>query len=286
MKLLIAKDSGYCFGVRDAVDLAYKTAEESGDVYMLGNIVHNEMVVNDLDKIGAKVVRTLDDVPDKKPILFRAHGTSTDVLNKAKDKGMNIIDATCPLVKEIHNEVKALELEGRCIIIIGDHGHDEVIGIASQVKKPIIVSSPEEAQNLRKMKKAGIVSQSTQTIENVQTIINIIMTKAFDLRFVNTICFPTKRNQQQLKDLSERCDVMLIIGSFTSANSKRLHQLALERNKKSYQVTCADEIESEWFKNAEIVGITAGASTPDSIIQDVVRYCETLTNIQDEESHV
>ena len=219
MKLLIAKDSGYCFGVRDAVELAYKTAEESGDVFMLGNIVHNENVVNDLDKIGAKVVRTLDDVPDKKPILFRAHGTSTDVWNKAKDKGMNIIDATCPLVKEIHNEVKALELEGRSIIIIGDHGHDEVIGIASQVKKPIIVSSPEEAQNLRKMKKAGIVSQSTQTIENVQTIINIIMTKAFDLRFVNTICFPTKRNQQQLKDLSERCDVMLIIGSFTSANS-------------------------------------------------------------------
>ena len=286
MKLIIAKDSGYCFGVRDAVDLAYKTAEESGDVYMLGNIVHNENVVKDLETVGAKVVRTLDDVPDKKPILFRAHGTSTDVWNKAKDKGMNIIDATCPLVKEIHNEVKALALEGRRIIIIGDHGHDEVIGIASQVKKSIIISSPEEAQNLRKMKKVGIVSQSTQTIENVQTIINIIMTKAFDLRFVNTICFPTKRNQEQLKDLSEKCDVMLIIGSFTSANSKRLHQLSLERNKKSYQVTCANDIESEWFNNVETVGITAGASTPDSIIDDVVRYCETLTNIQNEESHV
>ena len=286
MKLIIAKDSGYCFGVRDAVDLAYKTAEESGDVYMLGNIVHNENVVKDLETVGAKVVRTLDDVPDKKPILFRAHGTSTDVWNKAKDKGMNIIDATCPLVKEIHNEVKALALEGRRIIIIGDHGHDEVIGIASQVKKSIIISSPEEAQNLRKMKKVGIVSQSTQTIENVQTIINIIMTKAFDLRFVNTICFPTKRNQQQLKDLSKKCDVMLIIGSFTSANSKRLHQLALERNKKSYQVTCVDDIESGWFNNAETVGITAGASTPDSIIQDVVRYCETLPSIQNEESHV
>jgi len=286
MKLIIAKDSGYCFGVRDAVDLAYKTAEESGDVYMLGNIVHNENVVKDLETVGAKVVRTLDDVPDKKPILFRAHGTSIDVWNKAKDKGMNIIDATCPLVKEIHNEVKALELEGRGIIIIGDHGHDEVIGIASQVKNPFIVSSAEEAQNLRKMKKVGVVSQSTQTIENVQTIINIIMTKAFDLRFVNTICFPTKRNQQQLKDLSEKCDVMLIIGSFTSANSKRLHQLALERNKKSYQVTCVDDIESDWFNNAETVGITAGASTPDSIIQDVVRYCETLPSIQNEESHV
>ena len=286
MKLLIAKDSGYCFGVRDAVDLAYKTAEESGDVFMLGNIVHNENVVNDLGKIGAKVVRTLDKVPDGKPILFRAHGTTTDVWKKAKNMGMNIIDATCPLVKEIHNEVKALDSEGRCIIIIGDHGHDEVVGIASQVKNPIIVSSPEEAQNLRKMKKVGIVCQSTQTIENVQTIINIIMTKAFDLRFVNTICFPTKRNQQQLKDLSEKCDVMLIIGSFTSANSKRLHQLALERHKKSSPVTCANDIESEWFNNAETVGITAGASTPDIIIQDVVRYCETLTNIQNEESHV
>ena len=286
MKLLIAKDSGYCFGVRDAVDLAYKTAEESGDVYMLGNIVHNENVVKDLETVGAKVVRTLDDVPDKKPILFRAHGTSTDVWNKAKDKGMNIIDATCPLVKEIHNEVKALALEGRRIIIIGDHRHDEVVGIASQIKNSIIISSPEEAQNLQKMKKVGIVSQSTQTIENVQTIINIIMTKAFDLRFVNTICFPTKRNQQQLKDLSKKCDVMLIIGSLTSANSKRLHQLALERNKKSYQVTCVNDIESGWFNNAETVGITAGASTPDSIIQDVVRYCETLTNIQNEESHV
>lgn len=285
MKLLIAKDSGYCFGVRDAVDLAYKTAEESGDVFMLGNIVHNENVVNDLDKIGAKVVRTLDEVPDGKPILFRAHGTTTDVWKKAKNMGMNIIDATCPLVKEIHNEVKALDSEGRCIIIIGDHGHDEVVGIASQVKNPIIVSSPEEAQNLRKMKKVGIVCQSTQTIENVQTIINIIMTKAFDLRFVNTICFPTKRNQQQLKDLSEKCDVMLIIGSFTSANSKRLHQLALERNKKSYQVTCADEIESEWFNNAEIVGISAGASTPDSIIQDVIQHIKSFADIQIEEQY-
>ncbi len=286
MKLLIARDSGYCFGVRDAVDLAYKTAEESGDVYMLGNIVHNENVVKDLETVGAKVVRSLDKVPDGKPILFRAHGTATGIWNEAKDKGINIIDATCPLVKEIHNEVKALALEDRRIIIIGDHGHDEVIGIASQVKNPIVVSSLEEAQNLQKMKKVGIVSQSTQTIENVQTIINIIMIKAFDLRFVNTICFPTKRNQQQLKDLSEKCDVMLIIGSFTSANSKRLHQLALERNKKSYQVTCVNEIESEWFNNAEIVGITAGASTPDSIIQDVVRLCENLTNIQNEESYV
>ena len=278
MKILIAKDAGYCFGVRDAVNLAYETAEDHGDVYMLGHIVHNENVVKDLNEAGAKVVRKLKDVPKGKPIMFRAHGTSTKVWEKAQKQNMNIIDATCPLVKEIHDEVIKLEKEGRKIIIIGDHGHDEVVGIASQIKDPIIVSTPDEAQKLRKMKKAGIVSQSTQTIENVQEIINILMTKVFDLRFINTICFPTKRNQQQLKDLSEKCDVMVVIGSFTSANSNRLTQLALERNDRSYQVTSADDLISDWFNESDVVGITAGASTPDNIIKNVTEKIKSFSN--------
>ena len=278
MKILIAKDAGYCFGVRDAVNLAYETAEDHGDVYMLGHIVHNENVVKDLDEAGAKVVGKLKDVPKGKPIMFRAHGTSTKVWEKAQKQNMNIIDATCPLVKEIHDEVIKLEKEGRKIIIIGDHGHDEVVGIASQIKDPIIVATPDEAQKLRKMKKAGIVSQSTQTIENVQEIINILMTKVFDLRFINTICFPTKRNQQQLKDLSEKCDVMVVIGSFTSANSNRLTQLALERNDRSYQVTCADDLNSDWFNESDVVGITAGASTPDNIIKNVTEKIKSFSN--------
>ena len=278
MKILIAKDAGYCFGVRDAVNLAYETAEDHGDVYMLGHIVHNENVVKDLDEAGAKVVRKLKDVPKGKPIMFRAHGTSTKVWEKAQKQNMNIIDATCPLVKEIHDEVIKLEKEGRKIIIIGDHGHDEVVGIASQIKDPIILATPDEAQKLRKMKKAGIVSQSTQTIENVQEIINILMTKVFDLRFINTICFPTKRNQQQLKDLSEKCDVMVVIGSFTSANSNRLTQLALERNDRSYQVTSADDLISDWFNESDVVGITAGASTPDNIIKNVTEKIKSFSN--------
>ncbi len=278
MKILIAKDAGYCFGVRDAVNLAYETAEDHGDVYMLGHIVHNENVVKDLDEAGAKVVGKLKDVPKGKPIMFRAHGTSTKVWEKAQKQNMNIIDATCPLVKEIHDEVIKLEKEGRKIIIIGDHGHDEVVGIASQIKDPIILATPDEAQKLRKMKKAGIVSQSTQTIENVQEIINILMTKVFDLRFINTICFPTKRNQQQLKDLSEKCDVMVVIGSFTSANSNRLTQLALERNDRSYQVTSADDLNSDWFNESDVVGITAGASTPDNIIKNVTEKIKSFSN--------
>jgi 4-hydroxy-3-methylbut-2-enyl diphosphate reductase len=270
MKILLAKDAGYCFGVRDAVDMAYDTAQKHDDVYMLGHIVHNENVVNDLDKAGARVVASIDDVPDGKPILFRAHGTTVNTWDEAKTKDMNIVDATCPLVWEIHEEVKKLEKEGRKIIIVGDHGHDEVVGIASQVNNPIIVASPKEAKALKKTKRAGVVSQSTQTIENVQEIINIIMTKVFDLRFVNTICFPTKRNQTQIKELAKQCDVMVVIGSFSSANSKRLTALAKDRNKNSYQVTCAEEIEPKWLEGVETVGVSAGASTPDNIIHDVI----------------
>lgn len=282
MKILLAKDAGYCFGVRDAVDLAYETAKKHGDVYMLGHIVHNENVVNALDGAGAKVVDTLEEVPDGKPILFRAHGTSVDTWGDAKSKDMSIVDATCPLVWEIHEEVKKLESEGRKIIIVGDHGHDEVVGIASQVEDPIIVATPEEAAALRKTKRAGVVSQSTQTIENVQEIINIIMTKVFDLRFVNTICFPTKRNQTQIKELAKQCDVMVVIGSFTSANSKRLTALAKERNQHSYQVTCADDIKSDWLTNAEVVGVSAGASTPDNIIAEVLTKIKEIGQVPEE----
>ena len=285
MKIILAKDAGYCFGVRDAVNSAYDTSKEYGEVYMLGDIVHNESVVEDLEKNGVKVVSNLNQVPDDKPVLFRAHGTAKEVWKDAEKNKMNIIDATCPLVHEIHKEVKQLDKEGRKIIIIGDHGHDEVIGIASQVQDAIIISTVEEAEKLKKTKKAGIVSQSTQTIENVQDIINILMTKVFDLRFVNTICFPTKRNQEQIKELSDIVDLMIIIGSFTSANSKRLTQLSLERNKNTYQVTNATEIDVSWFKkNINSVGISAGASTPDWIIDSVVNKVKDVTNTTDKET--
>ncbi len=283
MKILLAKNAGYCFGVRDAVNMAYETAEEYGDVYMLGHIVHNENVVDDLDKAGAKVVDSLDEVPDGRPVLLRAHGTHVDTWEEAKKKNMNIVDATCPLVRDIHDEIKELESDGRKIIIIGDHGHDEVVGIASQVKDPVVVATTEEAKHLRKTKRAGIVSQSTQTIENVQEIVNILMSKVVDLRFINTICFPTKRNQEQIKELSEKCDVMIVIGSFTSANSKRLTDLSNQRNKRSYQVTCALEIDEKWLKDCDTVGISAGASTPDNIIKEVIDRVKEIGNVQEEE---
>ena len=256
MKIIIAKDAGYCFGVRDAVDLAYDLSKKEGSVYMLGDIVHNENVINDLEEAGAKVVQSIDDVPIDKPLLLRAHGSKRDVWKSAKEKGMKLVDATCPLVHEIHREVKKLSEEGRQIFVIGDHGHDEVVAIADQVPDSIVLANLNEAKALKKFKKAGVVSQSTQTIENVQQIINILMEKVFDLHFVNTICYPTKRNQEQIKELARESDIMIIIGSFTSANSKRLTSLSKTLNKNTYQVTISKDIDPKWFDNCKSVVYT------------------------------
>ena len=271
MKTIIAKDAGYCFGVRDAVNVAYDAAKKFGKVYMLGDIVHNENVVSDLSKAGAVVVDKISQVPDNGTLLFRAHGTKKNIWQEAKTRKINIIDATCPLVHDIHHEVKTLAAEGRRIIIIGDHGHDEVIAIADQVKDTIVISNPEEANQLRKMKKIGIVTQSTQMLSNVKNIVSVLMSKTInvDLRFINTICFPTRRNHEQIETLSEECDLIIIIGSFTSANSKRLTELARKKNKNAYQVTNESELKEQWFKGVDSVGVSAGASTPDYLIKEV-----------------
>tara|TARA_B100000965_G_scaffold14618_1_gene11025 strand:+ start:178 stop:1041 length:864 start_codon:yes stop_codon:yes gene_type:complete len=278
VKILVAKDAGYCFGVRDAVNLAKKSGQDYEAVYMLGDIVHNERVVSDLEKSGSVVVNSVDDIPEDKPVLFRAHGTDPKIWKDAQKKKLNIIDATCPLVTEIHEEIKILESENRKTIIIGDHGHDEVMGIAAQVKNPIIISNVEEAQKIGRLRKAGVVSQSTQMIENVQEIINVLMEKVYDLRFVNTICYPTRKNHTQVKELANISDMMIIIGSFTSANSKRLTELSKIRNKNSYQVVDENDIKREWFKDVETIGVSAGASTPDNIIEKVIEKIHSVSN--------
>ena len=278
MKILVAKDAGYCFGVRDAVNLAKKSGQDYEAVYMLGDIVHNERVVSDLEKSGSVVVNSVDDIPEDKPVLFRAHGTDPKIWKDAQKKKLNIIDATCPLVTEIHEEIKILESENRKTIIIGDHGHDEVMGIAAQVKNPIIISNVEEAQKIGRLRKAGVVSQSTQMIENVQEIINVLMEKVYDLRFVNTICYPTRKNHTQVKELANISDMMIIIGSFTSANSKRLTEISKIRNKNSYQVVDENDIKREWFKDVETIGVSAGASTPDNIIEKVIEKIHSVSN--------
>ncbi|MEA3287354.1 MAG: 4-hydroxy-3-methylbut-2-enyl diphosphate reductase [Candidatus Marinimicrobia bacterium] len=275
LKVKVAKEAGFCFGVRDAIEKARKTAREHGKVYMLGDIVHNERVVAQLEQENIKVVDSIADVVDA-PVLFRAHGTIPELWETASRHDLKIVDATCPLVHEIHSEIKKLHEEGRKLFIIGDHGHDEVIGIQAQVPDSTVIATAEEAQAVPRLKKAGVVSQSTQMIENVQNIIGILSMKIFDLRFVNTVCFPTRRNQGQIKELAPASDVMIIVGSFTSANTKRLLEVSLLLNPRSYMVEKVEDIDHDWFDQAETVGVSAGASSPDDLIDEVVEHLRTL----------
>ncbi|HEX9639251.1 MAG TPA: 4-hydroxy-3-methylbut-2-enyl diphosphate reductase [Acidobacteriota bacterium] len=276
LKVTVARHAGYCFGVRDAVAAAFDSARQSSSVYMLGHIVHNEQVVDRLAHAGVKVVGSLDEVGADGPLLLRAHGTAVEVQEQIRSRGLQVIDMTCPLVHQIHDEVKLLAAEGRRIIIIGDHGHDEVVGIASQVEKALVVSSPAEADQLPKLRRIGVVSQSTQSLENVQAVLSRLLLKCVDLRFINTICFPTKQNQTEIIDLAQGNDVVVIVGSFTSANTKRLTQIAGGLNPRSHQVETAAGLQPEWFDGARSVGVSAGASTPDYLIEDVVRAIEAL----------
>ncbi|MFG0318842.1 MAG: 4-hydroxy-3-methylbut-2-enyl diphosphate reductase [Planctomycetota bacterium JB042] len=269
MRIELAKHAGYCFGVRDAVELALEAARKHGRVYMLGDIVHNEIVVERLAKEGVRVVNSLDEAKDA-PLLFRAHGTPTGTWGEANERGLDVLDGTCPLVSKIHDEVKELAEEGRKVIIVGDHGHDEVVGIASQIEGTVIVNGPEEAEALPRMRRAGVVSQSTQMIENVVDVLNGLYRKVVDLRFINTICFPTRRNQEEIRELARDHDVVIIVGSFTSANTKRLATIGQALNERTYQVRTADDLEAEWFEGAASVGVSAGASTPDELIHAVI----------------
>ncbi|MCK4297734.1 MAG: 4-hydroxy-3-methylbut-2-enyl diphosphate reductase [Candidatus Marinimicrobia bacterium] len=270
-KITIAKDVGFCSGVKGAIQKAREAASRYNKVVMLGDIVHNEKVVKELEKSGVVVIDNIDKIDESTPILFRSHGTKVEIWEKARQKGLTIIDATCPLVLEIHKSAKMLEKEGRKVIIIGDHGHDEVEAIASQVKGPIVISNPREAKELKNIKKSGVVVQSTQLIDDVSEIISILSYKMEDLRFVNTICAPTRKRQEQVKELARAHDVMIIVGSFTSANTKRLTQIAKRINIQTYQIQGVEDIEPMWFNSAYSVGISAGASTPDFIVDEVAK---------------
>lgn len=275
-KITIAKDVGFCSGVKGAIQKAREAASRYNKVVMLGDIVHNEKVVKELEKSGVVVIDNIDKIDESTPILFRSHGTKVEIWEKARQKGLTIIDATCPLVLEIHKSAKMLEKEGRKVIIIGDHGHDEVEAIASQVKEPIVISNRREAKELKNIRKAGAVVQSTQLIDDVSEIISILSYKIEDLRFVNTICSPTRKRQEQVKELARAHDVMIIVGSFTSANTKRLTQISKRINIQTYQIQGVEGLDSKWFNTVSSVGISAGASTPEFIVKEVAKKIATI----------
>ena len=279
MKINVAKSAGFCFGVRRALKIALEVADSKACVYMLGDIVHNEDVVGDIERSGIKKTKNLHKTKGK-ILLIRAHGTSKDILNKAKKLGYKIIDATCPMVKEIHKIVKKQEEKSYKIIVIGDKDHDEVKGIAGQLKgKALVIDNVRKvpASKFKKIKKAAVIAQSTQNIENVTKIVNKLKPLIDELKFFNTICSPTSIKQKEARALASKNDIMIIIGSKASANTKRLYEISKSINKKTYWLNSKQDIKPEWFRNVKSVGITAGASTPDSTTTEVVENIRNIT---------
>lgn len=278
MKITIAKSAGFCFGVKRALAIAFKTAKNSRNACMLGDIVHNEEVVSQIKKTGIKKISKLANGKDR-TLLIRAHGAPLNTINKAQKCGYRIIDATCPMVKEIHRIAARMEGLGYKIIIIGDKKHDEVQGIMGQLKGKAMVihdSSDMPIKRISKIKKAAVVVQSTQNLDKALTMVKRLKLYTKELKFFNTICQPTRIKQKEIKTLPLANDVMIIIGSKTSANTRRLYEIAKCLNKKSYWVNSKNDIRKEWFEKAETVGVASGASTPEATTKKIVAYIRSL----------
>jgi 4-hydroxy-3-methylbut-2-enyl diphosphate reductase len=279
MKIRVAKSAGFCFGVKRALDIALKTTQAHTNAVMLGDIVHNEDVICAIEKEGIKKIKRLKDGKNK-TLLIRAHGASQAIFKKAKRLGYKVIDATCPMVREIHDIAKRMEQKGYSVIIIGDKKHDEVSGIVGQLKnKALIIDDIKDIRPMavKKIKKACVVVQSTQNLQKALKIAAQLKRLISDLEFFNTICGPTRKKQSEIKSMPLKNDAMVIIGSKTSANTRRLYEISKALNKRTYWVQYKEDLKKEWFKNARSIGVTAGASTPDGTTLDIVACLENLS---------
>ena len=277
MKINVAKSSGFCFGVKRAIKISKRLAESEKKVYVLGDIVHNSFVVEELKGKGIKKIKSLKKGKDS-VLIIRAHGAPKGTFTKAKKAGYKIIDATCPKVKDIYEIARRLEKTSR-VIIIGDREHDEVKGIAGLLKKkPITIESPIDIdiKKLKRVKKAAVVTQSTQSIDNIEEVMEVLSRIIPNIKLYNTTCRITRVKQKEIKSLPVGNDVVLIIGSRTSANTKRLYEISKEINKNTHWIESARGIKKQWFKKAKNVGIMSGASTPDKITNEVVERLEKI----------
>ncbi|MCF7916378.1 MAG: 4-hydroxy-3-methylbut-2-enyl diphosphate reductase [Candidatus Omnitrophica bacterium] len=279
MKIEVAKSAGFCIGVKKALEIAKNSAKSNQQIYMLGDIVHNEEVIKDMQKIGIKKINRLASGKNK-TILIRAHGAPKSIHKSAKKYGYKIIDATCPMVKEIHKIAQNQEKKGYTIIVIGDKNHDEVKGIVGQLNKQAIVISPNlpiKSKQFKNIDKAAIVTQSTQNIEKVKKIVDKINKYIPDLKFINTICGPTQQKQNEIKNIAKNNEIVLIIGSKMSANTKRLYQISKNINFRTYWIENKNNIQLSWLEGINSVGIAAGASTPENIINSTVEKIKKIS---------
>ena len=279
MKVTLAKNAGFCFGVKRAVDMVYEEAEHGNNVYTWGPIIHNEEVVEDLRKKGVEVLHTLEELKKLQDatVIIRSHGVSKEMYDILEDQGVRIVDATCPFVKKIHNIVKEHSDKGENVVIVGNAKHPEVEGIKGWGQDNVtVIESLEEAATYtpKEGKKTCIVSQTTFNYKKFQDLVEIISKKRYDIIALNTICNATEVRQSEAMQLAKISDAMIVIGGQSSSNTQKLYEICKKECKNTYYIQTLVDLDLDLFQSFRSVGITAGASTPNNIIKEVQKACQ------------
>ncbi|MFH1824000.1 MAG: 4-hydroxy-3-methylbut-2-enyl diphosphate reductase [Candidatus Firestonebacteria bacterium] len=289
MKVYLAENAGFCFGVKRAINLAGETAKNTkGKVCTFGPIIHNPQVVTEFKRKGIIAVEDVSRIKEGSSIIIRTHGVSPDKVKEFKKKKLKIIDATCPFVKKAQKFAKQLTTEGYQVIVIGESEHPEVKGIrgftqleksANRIhnkNKAIVIGSVCEVKKLPKLQRIGIVVQTTQSPENFKNIVMCLLEKSNELKIFNTICDATKKRQNSSLKLTKKVDIIIVIGGYNSANTKHLAEVCESTAVPTYHIESSLDLKKDWFKGKKRVGITAGASTPDWVINEVVKNLKRL----------
>lgn len=271
MEIIVAKSAGFCYGVKRAIDMAENALKEKQDVYCLGEIVHNKFVIEDLKTKGLKIIKNIEEVPNGKTIILRAHGVTQTEEFVCRENGLNSVDTTCPNVDKIHKIVKEYSENGYEIIIVGDKSHPEVIGTAGWCKNsPTIVNEIEQIKDIDASKKYCLVSQTTTNSIKNNEIIEEAKKYMPDIVVFNTVCMATETRQKEALELAKVCDYMIVIGDKMSSNSNKLYEISKSVCKNTQFIENIDELILNFDRNSCKIGITAGASTPQKLIDEVV----------------
>jgi len=270
MELILAKQAGFCFGVKRATQMAFEAADKGGETYTLGPIIHSPQVVARLEEMGVKAIKDVDGV-DQGTVIIRSHGVAAGELESVISRCLEVVDATCPFVKKAQEHVASLSAAGYDVVVVGDADHPEVQGIVSYATgKVYVVASGEEAERLPRMAKIGVVAQTTQSFENLKNVVTACLGKGGEIRVYHTICDATAVRQEEAKRLAGQVDCMIVIGGYNSANTKRLAEVCKELLPRTHHIEIAGQLDASWFDGVEKVGITAGASTPKWLIDEVI----------------
>ena len=277
MEVILAKSAGFCFGVKRAVETVYEQTGTENRIYTYGPIIHNEEVVKDLESKGVTVLEGEEDLRklDKGTVVIRSHGVPREICEMIEKKGLTCVDATCPFVKRIHRIVEKESGEGKKIIIIGNPGHPEVEGIMGWSHTPAtVIESAEEAEKFTCLpgEKLCLVSQTTFNYNKFKELVEIFQKKGYNITIVNTICNATEERQTEAREIADKVDAMIVIGGKHSSNTRKLYEICRERCKSTYLIQTLDDLHLELPETAALVGITAGASTPNNIIEEVQNY--------------